>query len=199
MIIHIEKYIKVNKYEYTMDENKNLLAEANYTFGLLRRKITASNNKNDIFVLCQKKWLLKLITIIPVFWLLHTELFPYYNLYHNEVVIGRTKKSFLKSKCVIVIYDQYYELYLHSNNFVSIMRESEQIALFKKETVSFNGRGLYEVKYDENKLNQLIVILLVAFADIIFFNNHLKLYSVKYEKTIGKDKFYYRTLWNPDK
>ena len=200
MIIHIVKYIKVNKYIYNVDENKKCYAEANYTFGFLNRKITAvTSNKNETFVLCQTKWLLKLITIIPIFWLMHTEVFPYYNLYYNGMIIGRTKNSFFKSKCVIVICEQNYELYLHSNNYVSIMREDEQIALLKKETRSFNERGLYEVKYEENKLSQIILLLLVTFADVIFFNNHLKLYSIKYEKAVGRDKFYYRTLWNPDK
>lgn len=198
MIIHIVKNIKFNKYLYTVNEYPDYHAEANYDYALLPRKIEAMSEHT--YVLHQTMWILKLITLLPIFWIFHSDAFPRYKLFKDGDLIGRTYISFFSPRRKFVADTHLYELYLHSNNIVSVMKDNTQAAIIKKDIKSFNEQGYYMIEYNENNIELGLLMLLVAYVDVAFFNSHFKFYSIKYEKTVtvGKDKFFCRTLWHPE-
>ena len=197
MIIHIIKNIKLDKYLYTVNEYSDYYAESNYDYALLPRKIKAS--AEHTYVLHQTMWVLKSVTLLPIFWIFHTDSFPRYKIFQDGNLIGKTCISFFSPRRKFIANAHLYELYLHSNNIVSVMKDNIQVAIIKKDIKSFNEQGYYMIEYDENNIELGLLMLLVAYTDVAFFNSHFRFDSVKYEKTVtvGKDKFFDRTLWHP--
>lgn len=79
------------------------------------------------------------------------------------------------------------------------MKNNVQIALLKKSEITMAEENKYIISFDENLENDVgLLTLFVAFIDVIFYPNRYTLNYVKYEKTIGIDKLYNRTLWKPD-
>lgn len=134
-----------------------------------------------------------------MYWILPIGLFPQYKFYHREICIGKTKISFFSPRRIIIINNICYELYLHNNNYISILKNNVQIALIKKSEMTMAEENKYIISFDENLEKDVgLLTIFVAFIDVIFYPNRYKLNYVKYEKTIGIDKLYNRTLWKPD-
>lgn len=197
MTVTITRKLNRNKYIYNIIGNIDCCLYSNFTFGLLLRKIYLEDKSNGMkYILKQTNYLLKTITWIPIFWLFPIGLFPRFLLFENDNCIGNTKVSFFTAKRTIVIQNHLYELYLHSNNYVSIMKDDRQIALIKKRNIVCMEENHYTVDIDKGLENNIyLMLLLIAFVDIIYFRNRYRWDFFKYEKTVGLDKMQKRTLW----
>lgn len=192
------RHLKLKKFTY---ESGLYNAESNYTFGFGLRKLVAFNQENEIeYELNQENWLLKILTYIP-FWelILGIDIFPPYKFYHRGICCGKTRVAFWKSYCIIAVENEVYELYLHSNNFISILKNDIQIALVQKEEVTIEERNTYHLNVDDSLVDDMnLMALFIAFIDIVFFPNRMEFWLERSEKTIGPDKLYYRTYWKPE-
>ena len=198
MYINIIRKRHLNKYEYSIEQNDSVSAEVSFDYGILSRNITSKGT--DIkYTMTQRNWLLKILMVIPKLFI-PIYLFPKYNVFFNDEIIGKTKVAFFTPKRQLIINNSLYEIYLHSNNYISIMKDDIQIALIKKFDLSFAEQNRYDVDFDcIAEKDMVFILLMVAFADIVFFTNHLRLDAVKYEKTIGTDRMSQRVFWQSKK
>ena len=198
MFINVIRKIHLNKYTYSIEQDNSVSAEVSFDYGVLSRCIT-SMGKNIKYTMKQNNWLLKILMVIPKIFI-PIDLFPKYNIFLDEKIIGKTRVAFCTPKRKIVIDNSIYEIYLHSNNYISIMKENIQIALVKKSVLNINEQNRYDVDFDYiSEKDKVFILLMIAFIDVVFFPNRLRFDAVKYEKTIGKDKMEYRTLWESKK
>ncbi len=194
MFATIIRTMHLNKYAYSIEQDSSASAAASMDYGILPRCITAEGN-NSKYTMKQSNWLLKILMAIPKIFI-PIDLFPKYNIFSDEKIIGKTKPAFCTPKREIMIENSLYEVYLHSNNYISIMKDDVQIALVKKSVVTIGEKNRYDVDFEcVTEKDKVLILLMVAFADVVFFPNRFSVAAVKYEKTIGKDKMAHRTAW----
>ena len=77
------------------------------------------------------------------------------------------------------------------------MKDGVQIALVKKMHLSIMEQNNYVIEFEEDAVNRdyVLILLFVAFIDNVYFPNNFRIDAIKYEKTIGMDKYKNRTLW----
>ncbi len=197
MKVIVERVLKLNRYEFCMKEKK-LCSEVNYTFGLLLRRIKIYNECGvPVYIFKQTNFLLKIITLI-LFWILPDRSYPRYKFFDKGIYKGESSIKMFTPQKIVNINNHEYELYLHGNNYVSIMKDKIQVGLIKKNNISISEKNKYVVFFDEKQENDiLLVLLLVTYIDIIYFPKRFKLNYYYNEKSIGVDMLYYRTLWRP--
>ena len=194
MVFDVKRTLELNKFVYKMS-TQSCYAQSNYTFGLLLRKIAAFDPKTEtVYQMKQENWLLKILT----FWVLPLAMFPSFHIYKNGKKIGKTHAVFATPLRKMNIGNDAYELCIHSNNYVSVLKSNVQIALIKKESLTYCEQNTYEVFCsDEIDGDVLLLLMFVACIDVHFFKNGNRIDYLKCEKTIGVDKFKERTTWRP--
>ena len=197
MKIVVERELKANKYEFDI-EGKNLHSEVNYTFGVLLRRIKIYNECGvPVYIFKQTNFLFKIIMFM-LFWILPDRSCPQYKFFDEGIYKGESAIKMFTPQRIVIINNHEYELYLHSNNYVSIMKDKIQVGLIKKNNISILEKNKYLVFFDEKKENDiLLVLLLVTYTDIIYFPKRFRFNYYYNEKSIGVDMLYDRTLWRP--
>lgn len=198
MKIIVERNLKLSKYKYYIKSSKKYYAESNHTFGLLPRKIRVFDEKRQIiYYIKQKNFLLSiLLSVITMF--LPFIVYKVFEFYNKDVYKGKTYPYMFNHTKIINFDDCKYELYVHSNNYISIMKNGIQIGLIKKQNITIEEKNTYIVLYDETMESDMAFIFsLTVFVDVCYFKNRLRIDYYRYEKTVGKDKLYERTLWRP--
>lgn len=198
MYFDIKKELKLKKIHYSVLQKNSYKGQANITLGVLLRRIVVSNLiTGHTYKLKQNNIFYKLLYICVGCWL-PIDLFPEYRLYSNNKYIGKTKVSFCTPKRILRIGNDIYELCIHSNNYISIMKNNIQIALVQREKSIHMEQSKYHVVYDEKLENNMeLLFLLIIFIDIIYFPQGNKINYFKYETTAGNDKYFSRTSWTP--
>jgi hypothetical protein len=192
----VQRKMTANKYIYEVLGDNTYCGESNYTFNIGLRNITIFSNGEPVYVLKQTNWWIKMITYFPLFWLAPIGQFPKYKFFDKGAFKGETKCSFFTPKRIIVVENRNYEIYLHSNNYISILKNDVQIALIKKSDWTKGEQNRYAITFDEHlESDMALLFLFTIFVDNIFYPNRFRVNYVKYEKTIGHDKLYHRTTW----
>ncbi len=187
-MIRMKRQMTKRGYSYTVS-NMPYILNCNYTFGIIGRKITMQNLMSRTeYSLKQTKPLLKLFSLVPIFWICPIRKYPPYVLCCNHTKIGETKFRFGSPGISVIVQDHKYELLLQSNNIVLLLKDNAKIALIKKETKTVLEQNCYQIK-PENVQNQELdfMILLTVLADLIFFPNRFRIDYLKYETTVGKN------------
>ena len=177
-------------------KNYNVYCTANITLGIMPVKIKMLSNGCSI-IIKQYPFLLKLINSLPI---LNCENFTPFKIYKDNVKCGKGKHILFKPLYIFTINNDIYEIRHHSNNYISLMRNNVQIALYYKNITSVAEHNIYNVKcvYDTEMLN--IILLFCAFIDVIFYPNNGNFSYIKKEKTfVFNDKYEERINWKPPK
>ena len=103
MFINIIRKMGLNKYEYSIEQDDSVSAEISFDYGVLPRCIS-SKGDNIQYAMKQNNWLIKILMVIPKIFI-PIDLFPEYNVFFNEKIIGKTKVTFLTPKRAIMIFD----------------------------------------------------------------------------------------------
>lgn len=198
MYFDVSRTLELRKFVYKMS-TKNFYAYSNYTFGIFLREIAAFDSKTEtLYQMKQENWLFKILTWIPVFWILPISMFPCFSIYKNKEKIGKTNLAFATPLRRVDVENDTYEFCIHSNNYVSILKNDIQTALIKKEPQTYCGQSKYGVLCsDMIDSDVLLLFMFVAFIDVHFFKNRNRIDYLKYEKTAGYDGFNERTVWRP--
>lgn len=174
--------------------NNNIEGTANITLGILPIKITVQNS-NHCIVLKQSPLILKLINALPI---LSYETFTPFKIYKDSIFCGRGTHVLFRPIFKFKMEGNRYELRHHSNNYISLIRENKQIALFQKKSLSISEKRSYFVKCINEAEILDIIMLFCAFADVIFYPNNKSVAYIKWDKTyVINDKYASRTYWNP--
>jgi len=197
MKIEIVRKMKANKYVYDLYGRE--IGEANYTYSILpdRIKVFGENDdKDSVIALKQTNWLFNIIDILP--WDFK-KLMPY-KCYVDGKYSGKSEKTLFRAIYKFTISDNEYELCEHSNNYVSLLKNNVQIALYQKDAETFAEQNLYRIEYtdDDSVINLSELYLFCIFIDRVFFKNTNGLYYARYEKTyVINDKYSDRAKWSP--
>lgn len=198
MELIIERTLSKKEFLFNIIGNSQLIGRANYTGEILLRKILVTDTfSNERYSLKQTNILIKLLNALP---LLNLYSFTNFKYYVNDVYKGRTShNNFLKPQFKFHLGEVEYDIYCHKNNYISIMRDNKQIALVKKEDLTYAEKNRYILRYDaSSQYNDAFLLLLVCFIDVTFYPNHFSFSNIKYEKTLGSDKNYDdRVNWRP--
>lgn len=188
--------MKQKCYLFNIEMDEAVFGKANYTFGFLLQNITITSGGN-ILQLKQTNWLLKLLNTLP---LLNSEVLAPYKFYINGQCRGKSKNVFFRPCFFFDIEKVHYEVRLHNNNFISLMMDNLQIALFKKETSSTGERNIYKVNYSDEHIKKEMLLLFCAFIDLVFYKNYSFVSYYRKEKNyVFHDAYEERTKWIPNK
>ena len=193
MKLNIRRYIKKNNLEYITDtyDFKGTLNYANNVFPI-KLKLTTSK---DVLEIVQKPWILKLINCLPI---LNTETFAPFKVYLNGVLCGKSKNILFKPIFLFYINDDLYEIRQHNNNYISLMHNNVQLALYKKDDVTISETNNYSIKCVNNDEMIQWIILFCLFIDRVFYPNNSSLNYWKYEKNyVINDEYSERLSWEP--
>ena len=197
MYLLIERFLNNGEYVFSIQGQPYYNGIVNYTYGLRLRKIYTYNKETgEELCLRQENIICKLLNMFPLL-MLHN--FPAFIYYENGKKAGKTAVNIFSAKKVLFLGEDCYELYLHRNNYISILKNKRQIALVEKSKPTIGERNQYYLNYDETaEHNKALLLLLIAYIDIVYFSNHFTLNYWKYEKTVGiKEKYPERICWKP--
>ena len=154
--------------------------------------------EDKIFQLQQENWYVRFLMFFLPFVPYHM---PQYIMYAgNMQKVGYTKNTWNPARKMLIYNMDEYELLLHGNNYISILKNNTQCALIQKKYFASMEENTYDVQYN-SELSPELVVLLTAWIDVVYFHITSNRYEmIKWEKTIkiGKDKYSERLQWKPD-
>lgn len=171
MLMKVERFFSLNGYEYKSSANTSII-KTNYTLGLLLRKLyVISENDLCTYVLKQESILKKIF--YNLFWLLYSPTSkPIYVLYKDNVKIGRTEK--FKNHTILFKIDGYKDFKLiydsdKKNHIIKIVENELIISKIIKNRFRYGKKNIYNVIYDNWNYDKDLLLLIVAFCDVVFF------------------------------
>ena len=169
MTFFAERKLKSCGYIYRTD-GEEFYARANYTFGILPRKAELCDKDGKaVCTLKQRSTALKLVSL-PFRVIVPDYSMNKYYFYKNGELCGSTAGKPFSSGLVLDTRDGVYRFRTHSDNYISVMKDESQAALFLTAFAA--------VCYDPVKVSDLA--------------------SVRYEKTVGKEKYPEMIEWKPE-
>lgn len=194
MRLHICRNLKQNNYMYTIREINDIACYRKLTWGCLLEKIYVTDCELQ---LRQVSYILKLLTLLPVFWLFQIVPFPPLIFFDRGVAKGKTYLSFFSPRRKIKINGDLFELYLHGDNYISVMKNESQVALIKRDNFTVAEETEYVIDLAPKTADNIkLILLLIAFADSTYFKSGLKWSFIKYDKYVGKSKHDERIAWD---
>ncbi len=178
------------------DECEVVGTKRNRTIALLKQ-LTAEKNNDVIYEMRQESVIKKLF--VRLFYLLtRTQAFPEFIIYRKGSIAGKTKPDLLKSGERLCLDGTCYTIRLHSKNYMSVFKGDSQIALIKKSDVTYANQNEYKVLCERELYeDRAWLMILVMFADTVFWNQRMRWDAVRWERTLGKERFPECLEWKP--
>lgn len=184
--------------KYIVPEDSTLWGLRNRTAGLLLRKLKVYSNGSIIYTM-EQRGIIKKTLINLLYLLFRPQMIPSYLIYKENMQIGKSQSNLFKvNHEKLYIYNLVYDLNLYANNCMTILRNNKQIALVKKNNVSYANQDEYNVLY-ESDLNEdrPLLLLLVMCLDVAFWSERVRWNGLRWEKTIGKESLPNEVNWQP--
>lgn len=201
MVITIKKVFNKTKYNY-ISNSCDYYAQSQYTYGIGLRNIEIFNSESKkLCSLRQTSRLEKISSLIlgVVCPFIPSGKIAKYKLFVEDELLGTLRMKVWSPEVLFTCKDAEYVLYLHPNNYISVMKNGTQIALVQKDIKTIDEQNQYRISYAKSEWENVgFIFLLAAFIDLYFFPQKPKFEMVKYEKTIGFDKYPERTKWIPE-
>lgn len=185
MNIIIERFFSKKGFIYSINKiNSNYVACANYTIGFLLRKIEVYNLTEVIYTLKQENILLKVILNLFRLFYRPTDI-PKYNLYYNKESIGGSEK-YNDHKLNININNNLLTIKKVESNskkehIIHIIDKDIVILIIKKDKLRYGKKNIYNVVYDNWIYDEALMILLIAFCDVVFFPEWFRWSAIEYD------------------
>jgi len=169
--------------------------KANYTFGILFRKLTVEDlSTHEKYTLKQTNILAQILTL-PIRIIVPSSID--FKLFKDDICIGETFGVSAPGDIKINISNDEYTIYSHSARAFSIMKKDDQVALIQRERAQSVARK-YNIDVDASNVQPIIVFLMALLVDAIYYcnryNRGLQLFPL-YPPISPKSEFYERTKW----
>lgn len=196
MQLHIERVPCKAHYRYSMQEDSSIRITANYTFGMGLKNVQLYKDDKLIYSLRQTNPGLNMLHCIPI---LRAVIYAPFKFFVNGQLDGYTEKIIFQAARKIHIATDTYEIRLHNDNKLSIVKNDTQIALIQKATHTTMERNSYTIYFNTCETdNQQLLALFCGFIDVEFFPNHWRVSVDKHEKEfVFSDKWCERASWRP--
>lgn len=192
MNLIIERKLLPNKLVFNIKGFSNLTCYANITLGLRCNALEVSEEGKEALALKQTNVFLKIVNSIPPF---NIETFTPYWFFVGHKRFGKSKKLLFQPAFLFNISDNQYELREHSRNKFSLMKDSEQIGLIKRDPTKFQEIASYVIDC-KNECSLALILLFCAFIDTQFYPNHASVQMYKREiDVVINDKYASRVNW----
>ncbi len=127
-----------------------------------------------------------------------TQSFPEFIIYRKGLIAGKTKPDLLKSGERLYLDETCYTIRLHSKNYMSVFKEDSQIALIEKSDITYANQNEYKVSCERELYeDRAWLMILVMFADTVFWDSRMQWNAVRWERTLGKERFPECLEWKP--
>ncbi len=178
------------------DECKVVGTKSNRT--IARLKLLTAEKDNDVIDEMRQESVIKKLFARLFYLLTRTQSFPEFIIYRKGLAAGKTKPDLLKSGEGLYLDETYYTIRLHSKNYMSVFKEDSQIALIKKSDVTYANQNEYKVLCERELYeDRAWLMILVMFADTVFWNQRMRWDAVRWERTLGKERFPECLKWKP--
>lgn len=185
MEFKIERFFSKKGFVYKDDTN-NIIVNANYTLGLLLRKVFITDcSGNYIYVFKQENFFQKAMLNLVRFVYRPTTI-PVYILYNNNnKLIGYTEK-WKENGLFINLYGSRMKvikenLELKDYYILKIFCNDEIIVKITKKKVRYGKKNLYNVYCESWKYDKNLLALVVALCDVIFFPEWFRWSAIEYD------------------
>lgn len=203
MIVHVERKRTSKCFLFEIAEEARYIGKANFTAGILLRKLEVRDKIKEIkYVLQQENIPQRVLGCLPF---MNYYPRPHYEAYINGEHCGRTRSTRKFTQTICTIASDTYELVMHGNNYLSVLKNDVQIALIHRNPEVLNEVGRYTVDYDPDGASLPILLLFIAYCDVVWFPVPLTCYkSRRMDKGIhlSRHPFSERMSWtssdNPD-
>ena len=195
----VERRLEKLCLRYQFKALPEFLAEVEPAAGVGMYRVNVSCNGEPRYTLKQKNVAQKIIALL-LFPFISQRTWPVYQCYEQGKYIGHTIPQSHSPKERILLHGSHYELYLHGNNYISILKDGIQIALAQRSYKLHCEQAKFFMTVDEALEPDLCrILLLIAYADEIYFPQRLRWEYLRMEKTVAvpKDKYRERLLWQP--
>ncbi len=226
MELLIKRKNKLFRYDYEINDGKEWVASANYTYNMLFRKITLTNNiTKDVYEFKERsphliiaKLIFTCACLISIFkgdkFSFLTMVFmaislivlfimnPFLKFYHNSCYFGHSyiMGSYTKG-FKFMLNNTIYSVNSHGDFKASILEKDRQVGLIIRNSVVAKEQNQYKVLYDKNMQDEIsLVLLLSLFVDITYYPLDIKKFAFikkEYNKVLF-DKHKDRTTWKPE-
>lgn len=194
MKVNIQRTMYNNKFVYNI-KGYTFVGESNCTYGLFPIQIKIPFEESCIEL--KQSIILKLINCLPV---LNMETLASFKAYLNKKYIGKSTHKLFEPVFYFDFQGGMYEVRLHNNNYISLMKNNIQTALYNRVSYSEGENNIYEVEFDDSKEHLVYILLFCIFIDRVFYSNNGKVNYLKWEKNIViNDRHKVRTSWKLNK
>lgn len=184
MNLIVERRLKKFCLQYRFESLPQYLAEVKPAAGVGMYQVNVRCNERPRYTLKQKNVFQKIIALL-LFPLISQRTWPVYQCYENGENIGHTIPHSYSPREELLLRESHYELYLHSNNYISIFKEGVQVALAQRDSKLYCEQTKIFITIDETLEADLCrVLLIVAYADEVYFPQRLRWDYCRFEKTI---------------
>lgn len=195
MKIHVKRSLSSSGILFASDTHAHLSGFANITFNILLRRLTVINEETSTeFLLRQENIWRKILSIRPLGMFYPT---PPFHLYKNTEYLGRTKVTRYYTQMYLYSDNEIYEFFFHGDNYISILRNREQVALLQRDPHIHNEQGIYRGEYFPAGISPEYVMLFIEYTDVIWFPSK-GFYRQRYDKFdfSRKEPFMDRLNWH---
>lgn len=195
MNINVTRQMNAKKYLYSTNPYSALKGEANHSFGIVPRKIKVFDGKKNIEIK-QTNWTAGVFSLIPI---LNKKALAPFKYCVDGKCIGKSQTEVFEPVHFFYIDNYVYEIRAHSGNYVSVLKDDNQIALYKKEDISYGELISYHVEYKETAdVSIADIFVFCIFIDVVFFRDNNSAAYFRKEKTfVLNDEYKDRIKWHP--
>lgn len=176
----MSRKLKFGEYSYTFSGG-DYSGRVNHTLNIPPRKMQLFKDGEEFYLFRQKNVFYNVIMLLPRF--LGFDMVPPYYLFHGGKTVGKSKVSFCSPKRRVAVGDDIYKIDLHSNNFISVTKNEQEIAMIEKEKISIAEIHVYHIDIKDEKEAEMIFLLAMV-ADCRFYPQRGRWSYWKYERTL---------------
>ena len=123
---------------------------------------------------------------------------PYYHFFVDGYKRGRTKSTRFFTQTILSDFGDEYEVFRHGDNYISILKNGEQVALLHRDRREDNGRAFYDGHYQDGAIDPAMIMLWVEYVDVSFFPMRgLHSTVIREYKFFRREPFRDRVKWMP--
>lgn len=189
--MNIYRRYESHVWQYRIENESPWIGASQATLGSFFHCMTVWSNRENSLCLKKENFFLQLLEAIPVIgWFVSVP----FSIYENSTCIGGSKGKCNSSTYIFYVKDDVYELSLHKQDKVSLLKNGKQVALYQRiVSGGIEGKAAYSVLHILDVEKKILLLFSMFIDQIYFFTGN---YQWKKAIPLG-DKHPERVNWEP--
>lgn len=194
MQIEIERKFTSKGFLLSSKTHPFLTGHMNISLRIMRRQLTVRDvDSKTTYELKQQSRLQKLLSCLPLGNLYPR---PHYDFYKNGYHRGHTKSTRFLSQSLLFDFADTYEMFRHGENYISILRNGEQVALLQRDPHMYNECAKYTGHFHAKMIDPAILMLCIEYMDVTCFPMRgWSTMSIRKYRFVPREPFHERVTW----